>query len=450
MLTSDTIAAISSAPGGALRGIVRLSGQDAWKHAFSVLAQPPVEPLPGHAYQVALASPPLPLELLLFRGPHSFTGEDIAELQLPGSPALLRMVMDDLLHAGARQAGPGEFTARAFFHGKIDLTEAEGIAATIAAANDRQLRAATTLRDGALHQWITKKAEAIADILALMEAGIDFTDQEGVSFISGDQVRHRLRDIIMDIRVAPQQAIRWDQLDAHPTVVLTGRPNVGKSSLVNALLGQDRALVSPVAGTTRDALSALLPTSGGLIRLVDVAGVDRDQQELSAKMNQARARALRQADLILLVVDPWDDDATVSADLDGLTHPSPTLRICVITNKADIAPTHIPHNGRLLVSAKTGQSLSELKELIVGEVMAAETTRGHLLPLNQRHRKLLREAIVPLERVAFEASNENLERHPELLAADLRHALDLLGEISGAISPDDVLGRIFSSFCIGK
>ncbi len=149
MLTHDTIAAISSAPGGAPRGIVRLSGPDAWTRACVLLADPPADPAPRRAYHVTLASPALPLLLLLFRGPHSFTGEDIAELHLPGSPALLRRVMDSLLRGGARQAGPGEFTARAFFHGKIDLTEAEGIAATIAAASDRQLRAANNLRDGA-------------------------------------------------------------------------------------------------------------------------------------------------------------------------------------------------------------------------------------------------------------------------------------------------------------
>ena len=183
------------------------------------------------------------------------------------------MVLDAVLAAGARQAEPGEFSARAFFHGKCDLTEAEGIAATIGAENERQLRAAAALRDGALHRWCQTLCDRLGDMLALVEAGIDFSDEPDVSFISPAELQRQIAAIAADIARAQSHAVQWESLDMLPAVVLLGRPNVGKSSLLNALAGHDRAIVSPIAGTTRDAVSTVIQTPAGPVRLVDAAGI---------------------------------------------------------------------------------------------------------------------------------------------------------------------------------
>lgn len=454
MLSSDTIVAISSAPGSSARGILRLSGSQAWTLALSVaqiVSHPTESQSPGghRAYPIRLTSASgatgIPGLLLLFRGPRSYTGLDVAELHLPGSPALLHMVQESLMHdgGGARQAGPGEFTAQAFFNGKMDLTHAEGIAATIAAGNERQLRAAANLRDGDLHQWVAQTCEQLADLLALVEAEIDFSDESGVHFISAADIQTRLAAVLERIILLERCGQRWEGLDQLPVVVFTGQANVGKSSLINALTGQPRAIVSPVAGTTRDALSTLMPSRLGSIRLVDVAGIEPASHELSNQMSQTRLTALQTADLVVLILDWQDDTDNLPHDpAAGGSHP------LVVQNKIDLAQAlpRATSSEVIQVSALTGQGLEELRAVICRRLQIIQGFGAeHLVTLNQRHRGLLAATRDALAHTTVADSS-----HAELLASDLRHALNLLGQITGTISPDDILGRIFSSFCIGK
>jgi len=450
MQSNDTIVAISSPAGSARRGILRLSGPQSWAIAQSVLR--PLAAMRPYCWMDAwLLEIALPAGLMVFKAPRSFTGQDIAELHIPGSPALLAMTMEKLLTNGARHAERGEFSARAFLHGKLDLTEAEGIAATISARTHHQLRAAASLRQGNLHRWVQQQADTLADILALVEAGIDFSDEPGVSFIALDQLQQRLDTLSQTMQALELRSVSWEALAAMPTVILLGRPNVGKSSLLNALSGQERAIVSPVAGTTRDALSVELSDGSRSVRLVDAAGVESDTSPMAVRMNDARRQTVLRADVILLVADNTDTDSSLQAMLAEVqeTH----VWKIMVRNKSDLsgglrsAPPAISLPW-INVAAKTGQCLPALRELIFDYAHRQAPVAEDCLTLNGRHQQLLRQAQLALRRAEdiLKASGQ----FPELLAADLRAALDDLGAISGTISSDEILGRIFGSFCIGK
>jgi len=489
MHTNDTIVAISSPAGTGWRGIVRLSGPEAWPLAAGLL-EPTLDSATlrlavPQCQTVMLVNPPVPALLVLFAAPKSFTGQDVAELHVPGAVPLLQQLVERLLRAGARQAGPGEFSARAFFNGKMDLTQAEGIAATIAARNHVELRAATALREGHLHEQIASLSNAVANLLALIEAGIDFSDEPGVSFVTAEATGVRLRQLGQSLHDTLVHATRVDRLATLPTVVLIGPPNVGKSSLINALTQQDRAIVSPVAGTTRDMLAATLHTESGDVRLLDVPGEEIPTGEVAARMMDARRLALLEADLVVRVIDHTQDPRAAAAGWADL--PAAML---VVQNKADLlAPNRVlperepsrdregATNRRLnaarslpygrgsempqnmatpaepwyQVSAKTGQNIPQLRAVIAQLVARRDTVGAGRMVLNQRHRLILQDVTTALWQAAQHTQDKTtFERSLDLLAADLRHALDLLGQISGTISPDEVLGRVFSTFCVGK
>lgn len=371
--------------------------------------------------------------LWIMPGPGSFTGDDSAEIAVAGNPDLVAKLEKRLLEAGAnvRRANPGEFTWRAFLNGRIDLAQAEGIAATIAASTDEQLRAARQLADGALGRFVRGLADRIADDLALVEAGIDFTDQDDVVAIAPATLRAHLRDAVGAIRVRLAHAVPAERVDAVPRVVLAGPPNAGKSTLFNALLGRTRTVVSPHAGTTRDAIveptSVPAPAGALPIRLVDVAGLDDSRDVHAPAMNLVARRAIESADLVVWCVPPGEHAPTIGP------------RSIAVHTKCDIAP-----RGGLCVSGRSGEGLDDLRRTI-GERLAARLAgaASEAVFLTERHESLLSEAVSHLER-AIETTA------PELVAASLRLALDALGGITGAIAPDDVLGRIFGKFCIGK
>ncbi len=456
-VSSDTIVALSSPPpdGIAPRAILRLSGPAAWEAARTVLPGMPLRT----GFHGGLAMPLLDAELpaaagLLFKGPRSFTGEDIAELHIPGSPALIAAAGDTLLRVpGLRQATAGEFSARAFFNGKIDLTEAEGIAATIHATDQLERRAAASLRKGDLFQEITRLTESLANTLALLEAGIDFTEEEDVHFVEPAAVHAALRDLIASCDRLLHESVRVDRLHAPPTIVFIGAPNVGKSSLINVLTGQDRSIVSPIAGTTRDMLVAILHTAHGDMRLLDVPGTEKALDELRKRMMAARHAALLEADLIVEVIDAADPAAYEPSDVREF--PAALLRVY---NKSDIAGPAPFAAGETAgsiplethrVSARTAEGIDLLRRTLVDQARRRTSLAQRTLALNQRHRVLIKSARTDLLLARQTLEDAGL-RNPELIALSLRLALDDLGRITGAISPDEILGRIFSTFCIGK
>ena len=403
-----------------------------------------------HRGRMHLGEGELAVLVLCFRGPRSYTGEDALELQLPGNPVLLERVVDALIGAGrgagldVRRAEPGEFTARAFLNGRLSLTEAEGVAATIAARSDAELRAAGLLTGGALGALATALAEALAQALALVEAGIDFTDQEDVVTIAPDELARKLASLQERIETHLARAVGTEQLEAIPWVVLSGQPNAGKSTLFNALLGRRRAVVSATAGTTRDVLAEPLriETAQGPaeVMLVDLAGADDQMNAPWERLaRQAAVEARRRAELIVHCVP-------VDAPTDA---PAPPAAL-VVPTKADLDPHAAPE----AVSARTGHGLEALRRQIA-QRLAARTVSlaADALALRPRHETLLRSAAAHLAEaraLVGPARGARALDQPELVAAALRLALDDLGQLAGRITPDDVLGRIFASFCIGK
>ncbi|MCH8343694.1 MAG: 50S ribosome-binding GTPase [Planctomycetes bacterium] len=458
MDSSSTILAVASPPGCSARGIVRISGDQ----TFDLLAEhvePDVRSQHGALLcRLRLRAHDLPVLILSFRAPHSYTGEDAAELQMPGNPILLERVIDELLATAqangidARRAEAGQFTARAYFHGKMTLTQAEGVASVIAAQSDAELRAARLLAAGKLGLFAHALADELASALALVEAGLDFTDQEDVVPITPQDLHDRLISLDHQIEAQLDRAIGMERLEAIPWVVLIGEPNAGKSTLFNALLGTQRAVVSQIPGTTRDVLTEPLQieTDHGPaeVMLVDLAGAADAVDQLDELMQASARSAIDRAELILRCV-PTDQPLAASRAVNAAE--------IVLRTKADLTSAK-PSASGLFLSAETGEGLDELRRIIAQRLSDhAVSLAADALALRPRHEAALRAAhshLTTARQSLAEKGDGSLFPHgllqPELTAASMRLALNELSRLAGDITPDDVLGRIFSTFCVGK
>ncbi|HEY8750354.1 MAG TPA: tRNA modification GTPase [Tepidisphaeraceae bacterium] len=433
----ETITAISSGVGQAARMIVRASGPGAISIAEGLGL--PLNKAGGSASRCKIGFRGLTISafVLILRTPHSYTGDDLVEFHVSGNPVLARMLLDEILNRGARPAEPGEFTARAYFNGRIDLTEAEGVAATISAGNDQELLAARRLLGGELARQLTPIMSLLTDTLALIEVGIDFSGED-VTFLSNEQELARIGEADAALEALLTNSARFERLVHEPTIVLIGRPNAGKSTLLNALSGKERAVVSSVAGTTRDALSVEVALSRGIVRMMDVAGLDDQiaESDIDRQMHDQALRVAQTADVLILVEDVLSDlGRRVSVGRE------PDL---VVRSKCDLAANTslATPPDQFAVSAHTGAGMDELRRGL-DDLCFGESNTGNTLALNLRHVRAIEDARIALAR----AKNVNA---PELIAMELREALELLGGILGRITPDDLLGRIFSGFCIGK
>jgi len=441
----DTIVAIASAPGAGGVGIVRLSGPDARRIAQAISTRA-LQPRRAHHVRFLEADGGVIDDgiALSFPAPASFTGEDVVELQAHGSPVVLQQLVARACALGARAARPGEFSERAFLNGKLDLAQAEAIADLIAAADTRAARAARRSLDGAF----SRRVDAVgAHLLALrvhVEAAIDFAD-EPLDTLGGEQVRARLAVAREGLDALIVDAERGRKLRDGVHAVIVGPPNAGKSSLLNALAGSDRAIVTDVAGTTRDTLRETIRLDGLELHLVDTAGL-HDGGDAIEREGMRRARAeLRRADVALAVVDARDPAAGRAAVADDIAGVPAVLWI---HNKVDLLPD-VPRDDATTVhvSAARGVGLEplhlRLRALATGH--AVEGAEGEF-SARTRHVEALQRAGVH----AAEAQLHLQHEHLELAAEELRLAHDALGEITGRISADDLLGHVFSTFCIGK
>lgn len=434
---SDTIVAVATGSAPSPRSLVRASGSGALVLLDAVARARSEDRGSVYTAEVRLAIGPLPLVAIRYSGPRSYTGEDAFEILLPGSPPLVRAVLDLLLSFdGVRLALPGEFSARALLAGKLTIAQAEGVTRVISARNEAELRVARRSLAGEVGEQCARIAEDITTSLALTEAGIDFTDQEGVVAITPDRLREVARDCIETIDTMIGGSTTREASSDLPSVVLVGRPNAGKSTLFNALLGRTRVVASPTPGSTVDAITERLDAAGCPVMLTDLAGLVESSQ--AAPMHAAR-RAIERADVIVLC----DPDARF--DLLLPDHDAAVIRVRTKSDLArDDANAEAPSqqsNGAIAICALEGGNLSTLRAAIRDAAMSHDCAGSLASP---RQRADLTTARAALTALAHDAST------PELSAHHLRTALQALGGMTGHVGIEEVLGRIFSTFCVGK
>ncbi|MHA6491802.1 tRNA uridine-5-carboxymethylaminomethyl(34) synthesis GTPase MnmE [Pseudomonas borbori] len=452
--TRETIAAVATAPGRGGVGIVRVSGPLAEKLAHAI-CQRELKPRYAH-YGPFFADAEQVLDeglALYFPGPNSFTGEDVLELQGHGGPVVLDLLLRRCLQLGARLAHPGEFSERAFLNDKLDLAQAEAIADLIEASSEQAARNAVRSLQGEFSRRVHSLTESLINLRIYVEAAIDFPEEE-IDFLADghvlnllDAVRTNLAEVL---REAGQGALLRDGM----TVVIAGRPNAGKSSLLNALAGREAAIVTEIAGTTRDVLREHILIDGMPLHVVDTAGL-RDTEDQVERIGVERAlKAINEADRILLVVDATAAEADDPFSLwpEFLDQRPDPARVTLIRNKADLSGEatllEVSDDGHVTISlsAKSTDGLDLLREHLKA-CMGYEQTSESSFSARRRHLEALRQASTHLDHGHAQLT---LAGAGELLAEDLRQAQQALGEITGAFSSDDLLGRIFSSFCIGK
>ena len=434
---TDTIFALATPPGRGAIAILRLSGPET-DAALAALGAGGLKPRQASLRQLAHDGRPIDQALVLrFPAPHSYTGEDCAELHLHGGRAVVETAGEALLALGLRPADPGEFTRRAFENGRMDLAQAEAVADLIDAETSAQASQALGQLDGALSQTYAGFRRDLLTALALVEAEIDFPDEEVPDNLArtAGPVLDRL---IGDLKAALVDARRGERIREGYRIVLIGETNAGKSSLFNALVAREAAIVTPIAGTTRDVLDADLIIGGYAVTLSDTAGLRDSDDPIEAEgVRRARARA-EAADLRLWILAPGDPEGSAA----GFVRPDDLL----VFTKADIdraAPP--PDREALVVSTETGEGLAALHDWLAARL--ARDLSGSDFPAvtRERHRRRLGEALA-----AVETGRAALDVAPEMAGDDLRRAADALARVTGAIGVEDILGEVFSTFCIGK
>jgi len=441
----DTIVARATPPGRGGVAIVRVSGPDAATIARAVCGELPV---PRHAtFMRFLDEHGEPVDsgiALYFAAPSSFTGEDVLELQGHGGPVVCELLVERILALGARLAEPGEFARRAFLNDKLDLSQAEAIADLIDSGSRAAARAASRSLDGAFSAAVTELNRKVTELRVFVEAAIDFPDED-IDFLDDTELRARLEDVDAEFARLEKTVRTGRLLRDGIHLVLAGRPNAGKSSLLNALTGFDAAIVTDVPGTTRDLVREQIDIDGLPVHLVDTAGL-RAGEDIVEREGVRRAREqLAAADHALVVVDAGgeDDVAALVAELPD------ELSYTIVRNKVDLTDEPagaVKPNEPIAVSALTGAGIDELRDHIKRSV-GFESVGASTITARQRHVDRLRVA-----REHFENAREQLLEHKagELMADDLLQAQNALAEITGEFTSDDLLGEIFGGFCIGK
>jgi tRNA modification GTPase len=442
-MTTETIIALSTPPGVAALAVIRLSGSGS-RAIIDQLVTDKIEGRPGHAVYRMLAVQGKTLDdvvLTFWRAPHSYTGEDTVEISCHGNPHIVENIVQACLALGARAARPGEFTQRAFLNDKLSLTQAEGLLDLLYAPTERALASARAMKEGRLAQALETVRAELIDLLSHLEASLDFAE-EGIEPHVGPEFSARI-EIVREkigqlIRTAPLGRI----LQEGALAVIVGEPNVGKSSLLNALLREDRAIVAPTPGTTRDLIEAPCNVRGLPLRLIDTAGQRNSTDPVEVEGNR-RARALMpNAQLLLHVVEAHQPYAATEFELPENV---PSL---LIANKSDLGRHDSIPSGSIFLSAKTGEGLGELETKIEAALLTGMTDETEtVLTINARQNSTLQRAAKSLER-AVQALGESAGL--ELVSVELRDALHDLAEVIGETDNEDILTRLFQNFCIGK
>ena len=447
--TTDTIVAVATPPGRGGIGVVRISGGDAHRIAV-VLTGREARFEPRHATLVRLGHDEAAFDravVTTFVAPHSYTGEDVAEISAHGSPVVLEAIVREAMRAGARLAEPGEFTLRAFLNGRLDLVQAEAVRDLVDAVTPLQARAAFDQLEGTLTAEIRAIDAALFDLCARLEASLDFPG-EGYHFVEEGQAAGEIAAIGERVASLLRDADRGRLVREGLHVVLAGRPNSGKSSLFNRLAGAGRAIVTAVPGTTRDLITETVAIEGVAVTLVDTAGVRAAPGDAIEAEGIARAAAARSVAAVTLVV--LDGSAALIDDDRALLRETARAPRVVVANKSDLPAAWREEDAGtalLRVSAETGDGVDALRRALASSLLTDDRGRDVPAVTNIRHVDLLTRARTALDGAA-RAADEGLPE--EFVLADLNEARGLLEEVTGARTPDDVLGEIFGRFCLGK
>lgn len=450
----DTIVAIATPVGQGAISLIRVSGADAFKLLAKVFfsygksegSAPENRKAVLGQLRDAKGEQVDEVLLTVFKGPRSYTGEDVVEISCHGGILVTQKVLEAWLAAGARAANPGEFSQRAFLNGKMDLTQAEAVMDLISAQTELALKAAGEQLAGRLGEQLMDLRADLLSLVAHVEAYIDFPDED-IDPETGELLVKRCAGIRQVVQSLLATADQGRILREGARVVIFGAPNVGKSSLLNLLLGFDRAIVSDVAGTTRDTLEEVINLRGIPLRLVDTAGVHRSQDQIELEGIQRTHQQVENADLVLHIVDASDarlDDGTSALPEKG--------RHLLILNKVDLGVHNDWKSAKgVCISCTETTGINDLEDAVV-DVLAAdgEAWGSNLVAINSRHKDCLNRARLDLEAAQKGLDQTGASTMPEITAMDLRSALDHVGAIVGQVDAEEVLGEIFSNFCIGK
>ena len=465
MYKQDTICAIATAPGGAI-GIIRISGPEAIcaTERIFVPVAPTSAPLSAReAYTLAYGrilndggEPVDEVLVSIFKAPHSYTGEDSVEISCHGSSYILQQVMQLLVRQGCRTAGPGEFTQRAFLNGKMDLSQAEAVADLIASSSAATHRMAMNQMRGGFSRELSALRDKLLHLTSLMELELDFSDHEELEFADRSELSAITEEIEHVINRLVQSFSVGNALKNGIPVAIVGETNAGKSTLLNTLLNEDKAIVSDIHGTTRDVIEDTVNLQGITFRFIDTAGI-RDTHDTIESMGIARSfQKMEQANIILWVVDSTQSQTQMEALSHRIFPLCQEKRLIILLNKADRTPDAAlphtiilpPHTIVLPISAKEKTGITRLQSLLVEAAALPEINTGDVVVTNLRHYEALTRALKDIRRV-----QDGLHTHlpNDLVSQDLRECLFHLAEITGGeITTDEVLGNIFKNFCIGK
>ena len=453
------IIALATAPGKAGVGVIRISGPQLLPMATALFNRA-LTPRQANLLTLRDAQGDSIDQLLAiyFAAPASFTGEDVLELQCHGGPKLLELVMKRCLELGKDQglviAEPGEFSLRAYLNNKIDLAQAEAIADLIDAQSAAAVRGAARSLQGVFSNDINGLIEEITQLRILVESTLDFPEEE-IEFLENAQARERLRAVMQKLYALREGAKQGKILRDGIQLVLAGAPNVGKSSLLNRLAGEEVAIVTPIAGTTRDRVKESITIGGVPMHIIDTAGLRETSDLVEAKGIERSWEAIAAADLVIFLQDPSSSETSTTSEIVELKGQilkalSPKCPVLEVNNKSDLLISPTPEQGEkqsMFISAKTGQGIEALKQKIL-ELVGWGGSQEGVIVARRRHLDCLDRAATHLEQSQQFAANGNISL--ELFAEELRLAQDQLGQITGKLLPDDLLGKIFSQFCIGK
>ncbi len=450
-VANDTIAAVATAPGRGAIGVLRISGPRATDIAQRIAGYvPPARMATLRALRDAGGAIVDRGLVLHFPAPHSFTGEDVIELQAHGGPVVLDLLLQAACAAGARPARAGEFSERAFLNGRLDLAQAEAITDLIDAGSAAAARAAVRSLDGEFSRRANELVDTLIGLRADLEAALDFADEDDVPWLSLQKLVERIRQLDAQLSQLLREAGQGRRLREGLVVAIAGRPNVGKSTLLNQLAGADVAIVSPIAGTTRDVLRENIIIDGMPLTVIDTAGL-RETDDPIEREGVARARrALNVAEVALFVID--DSRDIEPADSELLATLPATARHILVRNKCDLSghpPGRIddPAMPTIRLSAVTGAGVDLLCKALLEVAGFAAGAEASVFSARTRHLEALRHAQT---HIVAARTLTGQKAAAELIAEELRLAQNALEEITGRFTPDDLLGRIFSTFCIGK